>query len=404
GIWGYQSSLVALATVLTVFLREQGASARMVGFLAAVESGGLFLPQVLGLYIFASRTRRKRDLMAWHFAVVIPFLFVAGGFCFLGPHMTAPLLRWSVLTAHACFSIAIGVVIAVWTDWLAHIFPLRLRGIAMGSSMGLAALCGMGGSLTAGWAIRTFESPHVYGWLYVAAGGVAWVAMVFFCFIVDPMANGGEAFVRPKTRELIPHFIASLRERNFRRLVIGRMLTMPGFAGVPFITMYYTSSAGGGIAPGVVVSCGAAMTGCAAASNLALGLLGDRRGHRIGMRFGAAAQVAALVVVLLTRGEIGCVLAYAGVGLCFGSCWVSYYNMLFETCPHGNRAAHITAGNLLVGAAGLAAALVAGPLAGAFGLRVLFALILAASAAAFLWFLFAVEEPRRGDVSVAAPR
>ena len=137
-----------------------------------------------------------------------------------------------------------------------------------------------------------------------------------------------------------------------------------------------------------------------AISTVLLGRLGDRRGHRAGVIVGAAMQVATLLVVLFSRGLASCVAAYAGAGLCAASGYVSHTNMLFETCPHDHRQAHITAANLVLSLPLLLAPVAAGVFAQRFGPRALFGACLVFSAAATAWFALAVREPRVVDAFV----
>ena len=99
---GFQAALVASATVLTVLLVRHGASERMIGAITAIEGGLVVVPQFLGLYLFTSRRRRKRQLLIWHFVAILPFLFVSGAVVFLGPHFGDAFVRWGLLASLAC--------------------------------------------------------------------------------------------------------------------------------------------------------------------------------------------------------------------------------------------------------------------------------------------------------------
>ena len=127
--------------------------------------------------------------------------------------------------------------------------------------------------------------------------------------------------------------------------------------------------------------------------------MGDRCGHRIGMIVGAAAQVLALGIMLAGGGLGSCLVGYACIGVCNGVFVVSFTNILFETCPHDNRMAHLTLGSLALAGPAIIAPLLAGQVAQRFGLDVLFAICLALSAAALLWFIFRTKEPR--DLEIA---
>ena len=68
--------------------------------------------------------------------------------------------------------------------------------------------------------------------------------------------------------------------------------------------------------------------------------------------------------------------------------------MIFDTCPHGHRMAHISVGNLIVGAPMAFAAVLAGLIAERSSLDTVFRICLVLSATAFAWCLLKVKEPR----------
>jgi MFS family permease len=132
-----------------------------------------------------------------------------------------------------------------------------------------------------------------------------------------------------------------------------------------------------------------------AVGNLLLGRLGDARGHLPGIAIGYGAQIVALIVLLTTRGVGGCILAYLAAGFCSSGTWVSHTNMVIEACPHDYRTVHIAAANMVMGLSGFAVPLIAGAVAGAWGLRLLFMLNVCFSVAALVWVLARVRDPRR---------
>ena len=140
----------------------------------------------------------------------------------------------------------------------------------------------------------------------------------------------------------------------------------------------------------------------AALSQMVFGLIGDRHGHRFGITAGAALQVAAIVVLLTLRGRLGCGIAYFTVGLCTGAGGVSHFNMIFETCPHDHRLSHITIANLVL-SLGVIFPLMAGVVVQLLGWTVLLKGSLALSAAALLWYLTMVRDPRHIDVVPDGP-
>jgi len=394
GLWGIGLALVAPATVLTVLLRQCGAGKAMVGSISAIEGGGSLLPQLIGLYIFTSVRKRKRQLLLWHLLWLIPCLLLPGAVLLVGKGLSPALLRWCTLMCYLAFVVGGGIVTAAWMDWMAHLFPVNTRGKAIGLAWGASFLAGTGGAIVAGRLIRSAADTAIFGWLYLSAGMLLTLSITTFWLVKDPATHETQDTARLGTRDLLARFSHSLWDRNFRAFLIGRILATSGFCIVPFIAVYYTSPVGGGLNNGTIVSLGAAMTLGTAAAMYALGWIGDRFGHRAGILCGAAAQVATLTVMLSSSGAASCAAAYAMAGIVIGSAFISHFNMMFETCPHDHRMAHITVGNMVLGVNVIIMPLLAGVAAERWGERPVFWVCLALSSLALLWFLARVREPR----------
>jgi MFS family permease len=253
------------------------------------------------------------------------------------------------------------------------------------------------GGLSAGRLLAAAPGFPTYAALSLLAGFLACLSFAAFVLIDDPGARAA-APPRPSVRVLLAHFAHSLRTANFRALLAGRLLATAGFCVVPLIAAYYAGPAGGGLANDRLVTYGAAMALGSAVGNLVLGRLGDRRGHRAGMLVAVGMQAVTLAIVLTTRGPLGCACAYFGAGICAAGSFVSHTNLLYETCPHDHRLAHMTVGNLVLGLGAAPAPFLAGWLATAVGLRMVFTVELVLSLAALAWCVTLLREPRaQGD-------
>jgi predicted MFS family arabinose efflux permease len=393
--WGFQSSLITSSTVLVSALGAFGAGPAMLGMIPAIETGGWLLPQVLGPYIFTSRSRLKLHLVLWHLLVAIPFLFLASVLLFAAPHLPDALVRWGVLACFGVFIWLLGTLTAVWMDWWASLMPDSLRGTVMGASFSGAQAAAFVGSLLAGAWLARVPGASGFAGLYAGAGLFAMLSMVSFLVIRDPMEGRPPDSRRPKTTELLTDFRETLVDRSVQAVLVGRFLGTVGVCLTPFIAVHYASVEGGSLSQSRVVSCYAACTVGMALSTLIAGRAGDRVGHRAGFLAGSLAQVVGTAILLLVDGQWGCMLTYALIGVASGTGLVSQINLMLEICPHDNRVAHLTAGNLVVGLVSIVAPLMGGMVAARFGVIPLFVVCLAFSLASFLWILLAVREPRR---------
>jgi len=73
-IWCFQMYMVWPATVLTMLLTSYGADKPMIGAISAIGDGAIIVTQVIGVYLFHSRRKRKSQLLTYHFAVILPLM------------------------------------------------------------------------------------------------------------------------------------------------------------------------------------------------------------------------------------------------------------------------------------------------------------------------------------------
>ena len=398
-IWCFQMYMVWPFTVLTMLLAQYGAQRSMIGAISAIAEGAIIVTQVIGVYLFHSRRKRKRQLLAYHFAVILPLMFLLAVAAWPGLPISGIARCWLLLGSFAAMVLSVGVIMPVWSDWVAHLFRREIRGRVMGISQCAGALIGACGPPTAACFIDRWKDPAVYAWLYALAFGIGVISLTTYFFVRDDEAADAPQTAPPTPRDVFDRFRHSLLDANFRSFLIGRGLSTAGFCIAPFVVLYYQSAGGGALSDTTILSCSTAQVLATAAAGLGLGFLGDRYGHRFGMIAGVASQVLALGILLASSGLASCVAAYVCIGVCNGVLVVSFTNILFETCPHDNRMAHLTLGSLALALPAIAAPLLAGQVAQRLGLGVLFTICLALSTAALLWFVFRTREPR--DLEIA---
>ncbi|MBA3709933.1 MAG: MFS transporter [Planctomycetes bacterium] len=392
-LWGFQWALVTPATVLVILLAEHGAGERTTSLIPAIETGGLLLPQILGPFLFRSRRRLKQHMLIYHLVAVLPFLFVIAALVSV-PGWSDAVVRVALLGCFAAYICAIGVVVAAWNAWFAHLFDVSIRGTVSGIIWCAMAAGGALGALTSGRIIAAYAGANPYPLLYTLAGLVATLSIAAYWLIEDPAATEPDP-PRLTVHDLFARGRASLADANFRAFIVARVLSNAGMCVVPLIALHFLSSEAGGLSHGTVVVCGIGLTLGSAAASLVFGRLGDRLGHRMGLACGIALQMAALAALLVADGLAGCIVVYSLLGLSGGSSMIAAQNLQIETCPHDSRIAHLIAGSLVIGIAAVFVPIVVGLIAGAFGHAAAFGGCLAVSAIALIWTLAAMREPRR---------
>jgi len=348
GLFGVGMGLVAPLTVLPLLLQSLGASDFQLGLAGSIGLAGWVLLQPVGFLLFGRRRRTKRFLIPWSLCFSVPtYVAMAALVYFLGPeqpHLCAALL----LLLFGIRVLGGGAAVPFWLEWQATIFRRAIRGRVIGM---ISAASGIGGALgfvIAGRAQDGLPFPVNYSLLF--AGGVLFfLAALAVLFTVREPASFSAPYEPPRMRDLFRRFAHSLRERNFRSYLIGRILMTMGGGALAFYAVYFESPEGGGLSKGLVTTLGVFLTISHGVSSVVLGRWGDRAGHKAGVVVGALAQFGGIAVAFLGRGPIACAACFLLVGVAWAAGWVSHLNMLFETCPHDSRVAHITVSNLVLG-------------------------------------------------------
>ncbi len=404
GIWGVMWGMLLPSTILVSILSRLGAGKPMIGSIETV-CGMLVLMQMVGLYLFVSRRKRKAQMIMMHLLAIVPSLLFDVCVLWTADWYSQAFIRWALFCSFAVRMIILGISGSVWLDWMRGLLHERIRGRVLGMGLFVGFAGGVLSSLLAGELIRLYDL-NGYIILYLMAVCIGSASMILFWLVDDPASGEPDNEDKPNLSLLAKRFAASLGEPNFRNFLITRTLATLGFCILPFIALYYRSVQGGGLDESTVVKCGAGLTAGMAIGTLVFGWVGDKVGHRLGIVFGCAMQAVTLGVLLCVPGLLGCVLVYLLAGLCAGANSLAHINMLMETCPHDHYAGHITIGNLAMAIP----LMLAPPLAGwlstvsdEHGLRIVFVVCICFSTISLLWVLAMVREPRLLLVTQGTP-
>ncbi len=400
GLFGVGMGLVAPMTVMPLLLRYLGAGDVAVGLTGSLSWAGWVLLQPLGLFLLSGKRRTKRFLIPWSMSFSVPcYLAMALVVYRLG--VTRPLLcAWLVLGLFAVRILGAGAAVPFWFDWHAKIFEQRIRGRVVGMMAGASCIGVSLAALVAGKVAQFGRFPGNYTFLFASSVIFFLVALLGFFRRVEEPESLSEPYDPPTHGDLWRLFGHSLREENYRNYLIGRVFMTLGAGAAAFYAVYFSSAEGGGLTAAKVITLGTFLTIPQAISSLLLGRLGDRRGHKIGIIVGAVAQLASILVAVFGRGAVACAVCFSLVGVAWSAAWVSHQNMLFETCPHDSRLAHITLSNMLLGPFVFLVPLATGWLMNFVPARsVGIALTALPTGVGILWLLLVVKDPREIELN-----
>ncbi|MHC4789115.1 MAG: MFS transporter [Planctomycetota bacterium] len=348
GLFGTGIGFLSSVSVLPLLLKSLGASEIQIGLLGSIFWAGWILLQPLGLFLFGQRRRTKRFLVPWSLTCAVPTYAAIGLIIyFLAPTRPA-LVSALLLVLLGARVLGAGMALPFWLEWQATVFRRGIRGRVIGLMAAFASLGGTLSAFVAAKVVDMLEFPASYSSLAGVSIAFFVVSLMFFATVREPESMSAP-FKPPTRRDFFRRFAQSLSEPNFRNYLIGRVLMTSGAGAGAFFAVYFRSEAGGGLAESTVIRLGALLGIAHFLVSYPLGRLGDRAGHKVGVIVGACAQVGAICVAFFGRGAVACGATFALMGVTWSAAWVSHMNMLFETCPHDSRIAHITLSNMVIG-------------------------------------------------------
>ena len=184
------------------------------------------------------------------------------------------------------------------------------------------------------------------------------------------------------------------RDVNFRRFLIARGLLAVSGMGMGFVTVAAVSR--WDLPDGTVGNYTVALLVGQSVSNLLLGLLADRKGHKLALALGGLAAALAYVMAGLATTPLLYYAVFLLLGVYVSAVFVSGLMIVLEFVGSEQRPTYVGAANSIVGAINVVMPLVGGWLA-TFSYGSLFAFSAAAGLLAALLIWLWVVDPRYAD-------
>lgn len=374
-LFWFGASFISSTTILPLFVSRLTDDPLPIGLIAVIAQGGWFLPQLFTAN-FVERLARKKPLVinAGLFLERLPVWLMVLAAALAGG---APGLALGVLlSGYAWHGFGAGLVATSWQDLIARCFPVERRGRFMGLTNFLGAGSGALGGLLSAWLLKTLPFPRNFQATFAIAAAAITLSWAVLALTREP--------AQPSTapRRSSRQFVAGLpellrRDQNFRRFLVARLLMALGGMGNGFITVaavqrWQIPDSVGGLYT-IALLAGQTVT------NLALGLLADRRGHKLSLEFGILGSLLGFLIAWLAPTPGWYFVAFFAMGAGTGAVFLSGILVVMEFAEPERRPTYVGIGNTGVGLVGMAA-----PLIGALLARSSYSLVFAASAAIML--------------------
>jgi MFS family permease len=381
------TSFVAATTILPLFVSKLTSSTLAIGVLALLAQGGWSLPQIFTAHA-TERVPRMLPILVRIGLVTerlpVFVLVLAASLAVAAPSVALVL----TLGGFAWHTLGAGAIAPAWQELVGRCFPVDRRGFFMGFGSFVGTGFGALGAIVSAALLAALPYPRSFVAVFAIGATSILISLAFLTQVREPVPAQRPA--PQSNRDFWAGVGEILRtQRNFRGYLGGRILVALGGMGVGFITLsalrqFEVHDATVGVYTGLNLL-GEAL------GMLALGLLADRRGHKLSLEIAALAYAIAFgLAAWAPTAAVFCpVFVLVGFGL--GGLITSGIMMTLEFATPGRQPT-------FAGLAGMAAPIVGAWLADR-GFVGLFVLSAALNLAGLLVLRFGVADPRHLPVS-----
>lgn len=389
--FGFGLGFASFATVIPLFVSTMTDSAILIGLITAVHLMGWQVPQLLTAQSVSRMARFKPTVMWMTIHERLPFLGLAliALFYFKIGTLPAILLTFAMLVWQG---FGAGFTANAWQNMIGKVIPSDYLATFFGVQSSAANLLASGGAVLAGILLERQPFPNNFALCFVIAFGL---------LIISYIAVG---LTRESARQTVitraeqPPLLDSIRriiarDRNFDWFLIARAIIQFGVMAFSFYTVYAaTRLHAGEYAVGVLTS---VLLFTQVVTNPLLGWIADRWSRKWVLEIGALSIFFSTLIARFAPSIEWLYPAVILAGLANTASWSVTMAMTLQFGSEDDRPTYVGMANTLIAPATIAAPLLGGWLADAYGYPSTFLLASAAGLGAALVFHFLVRDPKK---------
>lgn len=390
--FGFGMSFMSNAIILPLFVSHFTDSPLLIGLIPLLTTAGFLVPQIFVANAVERAPRKKVfPVNLGFFLQRMPIFLLAPMTYFLA--LSRPdLALIGFFALYAWFTVGTGLAVVGWQDLVAKIIPVEKRGFFLGISSFLGNGAGILGALAVPIILEQNAFPIGYVIAFAIAAVMVLLSWIFLGLTREPAVQS----TKPPVSQLdymrrLPGILR--KDRNFRLYLIAQIVFALSGMSAGFLAVYAskTWAMSDAVASGytVILQVGLAVT------NLFLGYLADRRGHKLSLEIALALNVLSIALAIAAPNPWWFFAVFLLRGAVNAGTFMSGVSIVYEFTDAENRATYIGLANTVPGIAGAVAPLIGGWLAGAINYQTMFILSAVIGAASWALMHFAVREPRR---------
>jgi MFS family permease len=390
-------ALVSRYTVLPLLVERLSGERWVQGLIPTIAYSGWFLPGLVIAPLIASLPRRLPFLLTATLFERLPFLLL-GLLLLFAPEAPALVLLGAFLLLFVVHSFAAGVASVPWQDYISRIISGNRWGIFFGLQAGIGGALGVGGAALATFILATQPFPQSIGYLSLICFAAMVVSFAFLAASIEPAQPAQPA-------QSVLSFLRGIRpllgrDAAFRRYLIGRAAISLALLGHNFLTaaaLERFNLPNEDVGPFT-----AALLASQAVSNLALGALADRWGHKQVLELSTGLGMGAILLGVLAPAPEWFLLVFVLVGAAQAGYMLTGFTLVFSFSTPAERPTYIGVTNMALAPVAVFGPLLAGALAEATSYAALFTILLAVGLFGFSQMHWRVPTPARAEAAPVA--
>ncbi|MCK8817231.1 MFS transporter [Natroniella sulfidigena] len=387
--------LVAINTILPLFVRQLTESKFLVSLIVAIHMFGIHFPQLFSAkWIKRAEIKKKYVLLIGIFQR-LPWLFLAVLTYLLFPdNQSLLLIAFFILWGFE--NISSGLVGPPWFDMVFKVIPQERRGRFFGYRTFMSSILEVLGAFGAGYIIKFFEFRMGFILLFALAFISKMISYLFLVFIKEPAYNIEQK--EEGTIEYLQHLKEILQsQNNYRNYILAAIL-------VQFIGMSNGLFTVAGIerldlsvevANDLVGTFTIISIASKSLTNILWGYVGDNYGHKLVILLAAVFNATGVLVAFFAQQRFAFYLVFVLTGIALGGNSVSFMTIIPDFCPElEERPLYIGLTNTIVGLTVTIISLLGGLLVDLYNYRLVFAITFVMISLGAIFLMFKVDDPK----------
>jgi len=324
--WGLGVAFHSTYAVIPLFLKKLGAPDAVIISIAGVFGILLAFPMLISAALSRNIRNITKVVIVSHATVLPPILFAGFIFAFFAP---AGPYAW--VYYYVCFifySLSLGVIIPIWTEFLSRAFPRENRGHYLGISFAFNSVGGFFGGIFVKILLNSsIPFPNNFGWGFIIMGSSIIVGiLVFLLFNIDnkPADTPHKTITDfwKETKTIIQ------THKNFRYYLFSRIFITAHFPAMSLYAVYTQDLFGFDISQAGVFT--VLQVSTFGIGSVFSGKIGDRWGHKTAIILSFCGYLLAIICTIFASSMLYVYAIFLFLGLGHGGFMPSAMNMIYE--------------------------------------------------------------------------